>query len=77
MTRDEFIKYIELIGFIKMYINSNYVEDFYYMDNYIITLFDKQYYLHKGNLERNLYDINNIKPFIKMERTYKLRKILK
>ena len=69
MKREEFIKYIESIGF--KYNGSSYRYKEYY-----IYLFIEYYHFYNGS--ESIYDIplNDLTPLLKLIRSIKLKKIL-
>ena len=71
MSKGEFKKYIESIGF---EYNDHY-DHYYYKDN-IITIMRYTYFLTKGSKDFGQYDLNNLIPMIKITRGFKLKKIL-
>lgn len=73
MSRDEFEKYILSFGF-EVYSARFKI---YRLENYEITLFKDGYYLNHGYKKEYNIPYSNLLPIKKIERSYKLKKILK
>ena len=80
MSREEFIKYIETIGF-EYAVSFNNIErhdfynDGYNYKKYRIELYNNYYDFYNGS-GWCYYGFNNISPLKQIERSYKLKKIL-
>ena len=76
MSKEEFEKYIESIGF--EYIEKPYTVGLYCHKEYRISLFDNFYKI--VNINNNewsgWYNFDHLKPLRKFDRSYKLKKIL-
>ena len=71
MTREEFEKFIEYIGF-----KSNDILDYYhYYKQYRIDLYYDEYGFYNGS-KWFYYGYNDLTPLKQIERSYKLKKIL-
>ena len=74
MSRDEFVKYIESIGFKR---SDSFYNEYIYNDFKILCWTDK-YQFSKGSPNVKYYLYSNLAPeLLKLERSYKLKELLK
>ena len=70
-SREEFIKFIETIGF-----KYDIIGDYYCYKEFIIYFYNNYYHFYNGYGWNGRYELNDLTPLKIVSRSYKLKKIL-